>query len=90
MGLRQSALEFECNLCDNSRTTATHLTFESEEEGKGGWKFSRQGSVSPEKRGILPSCFLEAREDAKRDRERERREQREVIVSLKVGLNQKT
>lgn len=33
---------------------------------------SRQGSVSPEKRGILPSCFLEAREDEKRDRDRDK------------------
>lgn len=33
---------------------------------------SRQGSVSPEKRGILPSCFLEAGEDEKRDRDREK------------------
>lgn len=49
-----------------------HLTLKSEEEGKGGWMLSRQGSVSPEKRGILPSCFLEAREDEKRDRDRDR------------------
>lgn len=52
--------------------SGTHLTFKGEEEGKGGWRFSRQGSVSPEKRGILPSCFLEAREDAKRDSQTER------------------
>lgn len=42
----------------NSRTFKTCLTFKSEEGGKGGWKSSRQGSISPEKRGILPSCFL--------------------------------
>lgn len=46
------------NATSNSRTSNIHLTFKSEEGGKGGCKFSRQGSISPEKRGILPSCFL--------------------------------
>lgn len=63
--LEKKNITQNCNVClpsvdnwpsrFNIRTSETyHLTFKSEE----GWKSSRHGSISPEKRGILPSCFL--------------------------------
>ncbi len=75
--------------CSGSRSC---VTFESEGRGNGGWECTNEDSSSSEIRGILPSCFLQVREDGEWEGERTEkegeREKRggEVMVSLELFL----